>query len=180
MSVLLGETFFVNETLDGQQFFPAIAALANGGFVATWSTSDPSAPSQVRARLFNPDGSPAGDELFVNTVTEAQHLEAVVTGLSDGRFVVAWVSNVIDGPTDILGRLFNADGSPVGDEFVINSTTDGLQVEPSIAALPGGGFVVAYDSFDLPSAPDMRARIFDANGAPVGDDFVVNSTTNSS
>ena len=43
--------------------------------------------------------------------------------------------------------MFNADGSPAGNDFLINSTTLGYQLNPTITALSGGRFVVAWEDY---------------------------------
>ncbi len=48
--------------------------------------------------------------------------------------------------SSIQGQRFAADGSAVGGEFQVNSFTADHQRHPSVAALFGGGFVVAWDS----------------------------------
>ena len=70
----------------------------------------------------------------------------MVAALPDGNFVVTWYSQ--DGGdgsgTLIRARLFNADGMPVGNDFVVNSTTAGDQTDVAVAALPDGHFVVTW------------------------------------
>ena len=43
-------------------------------------------------------------------------------------------------------RLDERLGAPLGGEVPVNSTTTGDQQAPSVAALPGGGYVVAWTS----------------------------------
>lgn len=68
--------------------------------------------------------------------------------------------------------------STAGGEFRINSTTADDQVEPSVAALSGGGFVVAWSS----SGQDgdelgVFAQLFDGAGNATGAEFQINITT---
>ena len=68
----------------------------------------------------------------------------------------------------------------LGDEIQANTTTDGGQSVGRIAVLAGGGFVVVWmDSSG--TAPDsdfaVKAQLFDTSGAPVGSEFIVNTTT---
>ena len=79
----------------------------------------------------------------------------------------------------IAARLDAAPGDPVGDDFQVNTYTTGGQTDPVVAADGAGGFVVAWESGpagnDLDS--NIRARRFDATGAPVGAEFQVNTYT---
>ena len=75
--------------------------------------------------------------------------------------------------------MFDADGDPVGAEFVVNTMTDGTQSAADVAALPGGGFIVTWQG-PLPGGADFEvyAQVFDSAGGRVGSAFVVNSETN--
>ncbi len=63
----------------------------------------------------------------------------------------------------------------IGTEFLVNTTTPGDQEYPTVASLNGGGFVVTWqDGYDYSSAA-IKAQLFDASGAKIGSEFVVNS-----
>src|SRR5262249_4555064 len=73
--------------------------------------------------------------------------------------------------------IFQANGTPVAADFLINTTTEGDQTSPVVTVLTGGGFVVAYISSDTGDGSNwcLRARVYDATGAAIGNDFIVNS-----
>ena len=176
----LGSDFIVNTTTANDQFQPTVTALPDGHFVVTWWSRDGDS-GDIRARVLNADGTAVGADFVVNSTAANDQVEPTVTALPDGHFVVTWWSS--DGGdgsgTLIRARLFNADGTAVGDDFVVNSTTANDQIEPTVTALPDGHFVVTWWSSDGGdgSGTLIRARLFNADGTPVGDDFVVNSTT---
>jgi Ca2+-binding RTX toxin-like protein len=178
----IGQDFIVNSTTTNSQLGPSITALADGRFVATWTSLDGGDGDGycIRARLYNADGSAAGDDFILNsTVANDQNLSSV-TALADGRFVATWESyDTGDGSgTCIRAGIYNADGSEAGDDFIVNSTPDGFQFSPSTTALADGRFAVTWRSFDSGdgSGSCIRARIYNADGSEAGDDFVVNST----
>ena len=73
---------------------------------------------------------PAGSELMVNThTTDSQRSSAVA--IDDlGNFVVVWHSDNQDGDqSGIFGQRFAPDGSKLGSEFQVNSTTSGSQFD---------------------------------------------------
>src|SRR5678816_3720826 len=88
-------------------------------------------------------------EVMVNQYVSYNQRNPAVAMLSDGRFIVVWVSEF---PVSanwrhnfrvaLYGRLFNAQGEPVGDEFSMAAGDDLIQSNPSVAPLPGGGFTV--------------------------------------
>ncbi|ESQ88802.1 hypothetical protein ABAC460_14725, partial [Asticcacaulis sp. AC460] len=46
----------------------------------------------------------------------------------------------------IKARHFNADGTPVANEFQVNTTGANQQYQPTITGLAGGGYVIAWAS----------------------------------
>ena len=160
----IGQDFVVNTTTANGQSNPSITALADGRFLVTWESDDASGSdtsgSCIRARLYNADGSAAGSDFVVNSTTAGSQYIPSATALADGRFLVTWKSNDHSGSDTsgscIRARLYNADGSAAGDDFVVNSTTAGNQFAPSVTALPDGRFVVTWNSEDH-SGATLRA-----------------------
>ncbi|MBB4041073.1 Ca2+-binding RTX toxin-like protein [Microvirga flocculans] len=187
----IGNEFLVNTTTLYDQREPTITALADGRFVVAWSdysgSGDDTLGSAVRAQVFNADGSKVGGEFLVNTTTSSYQRDPAITALPDGRFVVAWAdSSQLGGDPDgysVRAQVFNADGSKVGGEFLVNTATASIQFEPTITTLSDGRFVVAWTD-DSQSGDDaegwaVRAQVFNADGSKAGNEFVVNTTTTS-
>jgi hypothetical protein len=131
------------------------------------------------------DGQPVGDAFLVNSFTEQDQFEPSVAAAPDGRFVVVWESDISPGDADgqsIRGRLFGANGLPRGPDFQVNDFTAGNQIDPRVGMADDGSFVVTWESAQSPgsdaSSSSVQARRFDANGAPRGAQFQVNSRTN--
>ena len=182
-----GAEFRANTTTSGDQDTPSVTALANGKFVVVWEDASQtgggnSSHSAVRGQLYNADGSPASGEFLVNQTTFGDQEDAVVAGLSDGRFVVAWKDVSLTGGDNsgasVRARIFNVDGSPAGDEFLVNTRTESDQSDPAIAALAGGGFVVTWTDRFSSTDLDIRGRAFDATGAALGSDFPIDTSGN--
>ena len=166
--------FLVNETTNLAQTAPSLAALAGGGFVAAWTDAS-GADEDVRARIFDSEGIEIVTEFVVNTTTASDQSNANVAALEGGGFVVSWTDGS-GADQDVRARVFDATGTETVAEFVVNTTTASNQVDPGIAALTGGGFVVTWA--DTSGADqDVRARVFDANGTELVAEFVVNTTT---
>jgi Ca2+-binding RTX toxin-like protein len=171
----VGSDFVVNTTSTSGLSHPTVTALADGHFVVTWSDDGPG--HDIRARLFDANGNPLGSDFVVNSATVSQ-IHPTVTALPNSHFVVTWMSSDNGADYDIRARLFDANGNPVGSDFVVNSTTASDQGDPTVTALPDGHFVVTWHSYDGDgSGVNIRARLFDASGNAVASDFVVNSTT---
>ena len=185
-----GAEFVVNSTTSASQSTPGIATLADGRFVVTWgdssATGSDTSSSAVRAQIYNADGSPTGPEVLVNTTTQGSQSQPIITTLAEGSFVIVWVdaSLSVDDPTgSVRAQIYNPDGSRLGSEFRVNTTTDGLQYQACVTALADGGFVVTYGDVSQ-NDPDtsgnaVRAQVFDADGGRSGPEVLVNTTTES-
>lgn len=92
-----------------------------------------------------------------------------------GGFVVTWTSFGHDGSGEgIYGRIYNALGVAVSNEFRINNKTAGDQLRSAVAGLDDGGFVVSWHDAD----GSVYAQRFHADGSRQGIAFVVNTTKN--
>jgi Ca2+-binding RTX toxin-like protein len=189
--ILWGSELLLNTTTLDYQGESSLTALADGRFVATWSDYSQAGTDAsfygVRAQVFNADGSTSGAEFQVNTATANDQRAPSVTGLSNGRFVVAWTDGSLAGlDKDIYAvraQIFNADGSKFGNEFQANTVGAGAQWKVSLDALSDGRFVAVWDDSSQ-RAPDtsayaIRGQVFNANGSKSGTEFVVNTTTSS-
>jgi len=184
-----GAEFLVNSTTVNAQFESAITALADGRFVVAWTdvsqTGADTSSSAVRAQVFEADGRRSGAEFLVNGTTLNDQFQPAITALADGRFVVAWTDDSQTGADTssyaVRAQVFEADGRRSGAEFLVNSTTQALQFEPTITALADGRFVVAWtdtsETLGDTSSYAIRAQVFEADGRRSGVEFVVNSTT---
>lgn len=115
----------------------------------------------------------------VNYYTNDHQYGAQVALLADGSYVVSWVSRGQDGSDDgIYAQRYNSVGMPVGAEFRVNGTTVGAQIQPAIASLSDGGFVIAWSDQNADgSSWGVFAQRFDALGVAQGSQFPINQTT---
>jgi hypothetical protein len=94
-----------------------------------------------------------------------------------GEFVIVWQDRPLPtGPIALLGRRFDAAGTPLGAAFQV-SESPSLGERPSVSMHPDGRFMVVWGNdagqFDF----DIAGRRFDAGGAPIGVEFRVNLYT---
>ncbi|MCS7090830.1 MAG: fibronectin type III domain-containing protein [Verrucomicrobiota bacterium] len=151
---------------------PTLARLNDNSVVIIWTSWNQEGGNRpmldVFGRKFSPTGEPLGTEFKINLTTPYNQRTPAVAGLSDGRFVVVWVSEQqrFENSVDIYARLFRADGSPVSGEILINMETN-VCANPQVAALPGGGFLVVWGQKDTvvrQNSWDIWSRAFDARG----------------
>ncbi|MFC5768639.1 PKD domain-containing protein, partial [Thauera sinica] len=165
----------VNTTVANEQSAPAVAVLADGGYVVVWQSYGQDATSTwgVYGQRYDADDNPVGGEFRVNTTTAGGQYEAQVVGLAGGGYAVVWRSDGQDGSgAGVYGQRYAADGSAIGGEFRINTTTSSNQYQPSIAADADDGFVVAWyhDAYSAGNTEyaDIFFQRYDAGGNPAG------------
>ncbi|WP_370277582.1 hypothetical protein [Pontibacterium sp.] len=186
----VGSEFQINDTsyhvqqdssVGGFNLLQAGGGAGDAGFVVTWLSfrQDGNEDWAVYAQRYDKDGNPEGDEFLVSTFDYGNQTAPQISALSDGGFVITWVSNEQDGGDEgIFGQRYNAQGEAMGGEFQINSFTKGIQYEPAVTGLENGGFVVTWSSY----AQDGRGygvfgQNFDEVGNPVGDEYQINTYT---
>jgi RTX calcium-binding nonapeptide repeat (4 copies) len=177
-----GAEFLVNTSTTGNQTDPRITSLPDGRFVVAWEDY-PNAYGgdllDVRAQVFNADGTKSGAEFLVNTTVAGAQSDPSITALADGRFAVAWKDGNFGPTATVRAQLFNGNGSMSGAELLVNTSTGGGQYDPSITSLTDGRFVVAWEDVTGGYGGDVsnvRAQVFNANGSKSGAEFLVNTT----
>jgi hypothetical protein len=156
-----------------EQFGTALlpdAAATPEGFLVVWEAPAPTleAGTGIFGRRFSPLGEPLGAEFRLDEGTSRFQLAPRVAVFPSGGFVAVWVTRVgEENNSRIIGRRFDADGVPLGDEFQIDSGTVFSPSSPDVAASPDGGFVVAWDAF-LRGTRDVWFRRYGPDGSPLG------------
>jgi len=184
-----GNEFQVNTTTLNGQNSASIAALSTGGFVVAWVdlslTGGDASVSSIKGQLFDATGMAFGSEFLVNTTTANGQRTPAVVGLPSGNFVVTWTdSSLLNGDASgsaISAQLFDANGNRLGLETLVNTVTNLSQETPVVAALVSGGYVISWRDTSLlggdASKDSVKAQMFDAAGARVGGEFLVNTRT---
>ncbi|HYU30898.1 MAG TPA: hypothetical protein VEW48_01935 [Thermoanaerobaculia bacterium] len=136
---------------------PALAVDPGGGFLSAWIDHG------LRARGFSPADVPLTPVRTLTAVPGAQLLS-----LGSGRYVVAWSADGV-----LLAQILDATGASLGPPVVL-SYVAGF---PFLARDPAGGFVAVWPLFPPPPGPlpfsFFRARHFDAQAQPVGDEITL-------
>jgi hypothetical protein len=195
----VGAEFRVNQFTPFNQRTPAVAALADGGFVVTWVSemqrSGPvdntspdhvygltNAPSiDIYARTFDANGAPAGrqaNEVFINTASDPC-ANPTVAVLPSGGWLAAWSQkNLHDSSNswDVVSAACAPDGS-FGPTRLVNSYLYGDQFAPRTGVL-GDNYFIAWTSLAQDGSWEgVYAQLAAADGSAVGPEFRVNGTT---
>jgi hypothetical protein len=155
---------------------PSVAALKDGGFVVAWSSAEAESGNlDILGQRYDTAGGKAGKQFRVNAAKDNNQTDASVAALNDGGFVVAWTSDGGDGSgRGISAQRFTAEGTKLGGEIGVNTTTANDQSEPAVAAFADGGFVVVWNS-QGEQATGMQGQAYDAAGQRIDAEFAVNA-----
>ena len=123
----------------------------SGGQHAVVTATDATG-GDIQLQLFNNAGTATlingvATPYIVNTTTAGTQVDAKVAQLSDGHLAFAWTSDEPGGGTDIRARILSFDVSGnvnASTDFLVHTTTAGNEINPAIAAVKAGGFVVAW------------------------------------
>ena len=176
----VGGEFRVNSYTADDQAYGQTAALADGGFVVTWSSLGQDGSGYgVYAQRYDVSGAAVGEEFRVNTYTANRQIYSTVTTLSDGGFLMTWSSAAQDGSDfGVFAQRYDASGLRSGGEFRVNSYTASNQTFSAATALSDGGFLVTWQSLGQDgSGFGIFAQRYDAAGAKAGSEYRVNTTT---
>jgi Ca2+-binding RTX toxin-like protein len=181
--VLWGSEQLVNTETANDQAQTVVTGLEGGGYVVVWTdlslAGGDASVSSIKAQVYSALGDKVGGEILVNTNTDGNQQAPDVASLDGGGFVVVWqTSGHPDDPgsNGVAAQLFDASGTKVGGETLVNTTITDSQVSPTVAALDSGGFAVAYQTSDGTQF-DILLQRFDASGAKLGGETVVNTIT---
>ena len=153
------------------------SGLAGDLFAVAWS--DPTFNNgDVRIALFTQNGTDYSAETSVNITTAGLQINPAITWLDRNSYVVAWEESTSG--DSIKARVFSVTGGYSTGEIIVAQGNAATLDKPEIVALPGGGFVVAWnDSRGIGDADSVGIRLqaFDSSGGKIGGEITVNSTT---
>ncbi len=169
----LTEELLINSHTVGRQLYPSIAANATGTFVIVWESRETTLEGErtsVCGQLFDANGVGLGGErLLTDDLYDCRYPGVAIDGL--GGFAVAWLGDGM-----ITACLFDPNGVLRTEPFDVSTTAISSVTRPSIAMNSPGYFVIAWDGDpNRASEDDIHARLFDPNGMPQGEPFIVNS-----
>lgn len=181
----VGEEFKVNTTqADVDNWTPAVAVSPSGDSVIAWVAVKGN-NCDVMARMFDRQGQAMTEEFRVNESTSdtGQSMPAIATD-STGRFVITWTdwsAGCYTGRSHVMGRVYQADGTPQTGEFLIASQANADWSDVGVD--DSGRFVVAWirmgDTYNRPYGEYILFRRYEADGTPSGDAVQIAGDLNS-
>ncbi len=173
------DEFQVNTHTANDQHHAVVAQDDFGNFVIAWASEaqDPAGGWGVYARRFSSLGQPLGGEFAVGTGPDDQAYPSVAVA-GDGSFVIGWADKARDGSGwGVAAQRYDVQGLPAGGAFVVNTTTAGDQTQAAVARDLSGNFVATWTGADGYGQPGVFAKVYDAAGAVLRDEFLVSEST---
>ncbi len=145
--VAQGNEFLVN-TDHNPCANPSLAAASDGSLVVAWQAHDLAQTNawDIFARPFSTAGV-GGSTFIVNShVAGIQYLPHI-RGIG-AEYLIVWTSVGQDGSREgVFGQFVHADGSLVGGESRVNTTTISQQMQPAVASDGVNQFLVVWTSY---------------------------------
>lgn len=170
----MSDELTINQTVEGHQLDPAVAIGPDGNAWVTWMSFGQDADAgTIIARRINIATGDVGDEVIVNATTRGHQGDPAVAVNADGDAMVVWTSEAAHG-TQTVARIIR-DDAPVGNEILLDGSSETKASLPTVTALANGSFAVAWQRSALDGTPlGLVGQRLDATGAEVGERIAVN------
>ena len=163
-----------------QTYEPSLTALAGGGYVVSYTVGTGDSPGTISdtdivARIVSANGT-VGNQFDIDNQNDNKNFSKVAT-LANGNFVVVYQDEFDGNATDVDVKyaIRKSDGTPAGNGVVSGANDGGLEVDPDVAALRDGGFVVVWTDDANTAVTEIRATILSNTGTAVASNFRVDS-----
>ena len=159
-----------------------VAALADGGYVVTWTRDFGAGDHDIHGAILEANGSFRTLNVNINdNLHNTSH--ASVAALTGGGFVTAWEESPAGGGnTEVRFRLFDAHGNGLNgahDVGVLIDNFGSVNRDIQVAGLQDGGFAVAYtDNGWSGTNTDITVKVFNADGSARSSFLQANSAAN--
>ncbi len=177
-----GDQFQVNTITTFNQWDASVAMSDVGEFVVVWESTDEFDDYLyygIHARRYTSTGAPTGP--FFSVSEPANFLDDTNPSVAmdaAGNFIIVWTTPLDDA---LYGQRFAADGTAIGEEFLVNSDLENTPSQGSVAMTPDGAFVAVWHASDFggddSSGRGIHGRRFSSGGFPSGDQFTINTYT---
>ena len=167
-----------SSTRAGSQSGPSVAIAEDGSFAIAFASSD-ATTSSVLMRRFGASGTPLAPETAIHTAAAGTTLSDLsIARLAAGDHAIAW-SSLAGGVGSAWAAVADATSGVRVPAFRVDDGFAGNAENPSVAALAGGGFVIAWETNGDPAGAgwDVRARAYDASANPDGASQRINRYT---
>ena len=165
IGVKVGAEFQVNSNAAGDQRYPKVTALSNGGFAVIYADLNRGTYMQV----FNENATKIDAEFGVTSDTTtfgfAEPDSRAIAGLDGGKFVVSWSSGRI--PEVIYAQQFNNSNTKVNLPFLISSNNFNRKLRPTVIKVDQNRFIIGWQEL-ISTSWTILIQAFDSTGNKIG------------
>jgi len=173
---LAGPRFDISDDNAFYQIQPKVVLSSTGDLIVVWNETGGNIPelpgdadTGIYARIIHANGTMSAIMLVTyDNATPA------VAALDDGGFVVSWSDERFRAPESsgaIEAREFDANGNPVGPEFIVSTENAGFQAGVNVASFADGSYAVVWDTRDTSqdgSESAIKGQLFRLAGDGAG------------
>ena len=170
----------VNTISSTQDMHPQIASheYLDDSHVITWQSFSNQVASVIKFRRYDGEVSQYDPVADANTITDTTMRYPRVCMGEDGQFAITWQSLGTDGSRyDVYTRTYNLGGvANFANQILVNTYSDSSQSNAHCGMLPGGNFVITWQSAKPNIFNDVYGQLLSfSTGNKYGSEFQVNS-----
>lgn len=175
-----GDRFRVSTDSHTLHSFPAVT-IHRRTLLVTWQTETSdntvSENTGVFARRLDLRGNPLSNVLRISAPDGGTAKRPTVAVNREGHYLIAWEGCCADGSSSgVFARLLNVDGSPLSAPFLVNSSREGGQARPSIAADQANQFLVLWQGrFETFGNTRIYGQLMDRNVRFLGPEIQIST-----
>ncbi|MDP8256027.1 MAG: FHA domain-containing protein [Candidatus Alcyoniella australis] len=154
----------------------SIAVTRDGEQLVVYQDFAADGHAAIYLRRFSAAGEELGDPQRVDQGEGLWASNPAISATQNGRIAVVWQSLGADGEGwAVMARMLGDQAAPLGSAFVVNEHAPGDQGNPSTALAADGTLAVTWTSVGQDGfGCGIFARLFDAQGKPLDEEFRVN------
>ncbi len=176
----ISSEILINESDFEFQYYGDVVSLNDSLFITCWQSYDYENQNwNVFAQIFDNDGNKIGSKIQINSSINSHHVNGHIAKITNDTFIVVWMNyeNKNGDNITVLGRRFDFNGEPLGDEFKINTLDiNGDSFYSRIASNSNGNNIVFWysdvDTYHF-GEETIFAQYFNKNAEKIGPEFIV-------
>lgn len=173
----IGANFKINDDASNtSQYWPCCTRHADGSFIVAWA-DERNGNYDIYYQRFTHDGIAIGSNSRADDdAGVALQFLPKLTIAANGNFIITWTDER-NNNRDIYAQRFLNDGTPAGQNFLVNDdNTDKGQQNSYIAADLDGNFTICWED-SRNDFNDIYARSYNSDGIAHDESFMVNDDT---
>ncbi len=171
------DEFIISDFITGEQANAAVASVGSNYCIVWQSDDQDHSDMGIYGRLIDNTGTPLTAEFQINTYTTNAQSDPAIASAED-KYLVAWQSMSQDGHVyGIFGQLIDNDGTKLGEEFQVNTSTINNQTDCAVASNGSGFFVTWTSAWQDGSESGIYGQSIDLDGNLIGSEVRINTYT---